>query len=462
MIKKIVSVAVASSLLLGAFAACDKKPSVENGKITKDTSGVSGAGKNKVQIIGYLNFRPEAAEAYNKISAAYEKETGVKLVVETAAAETYETELKTRAAAKEAPTLFHIMGPRDRASAPERCADLKDSRIYKILKDKSLALSLDGGVYGVPYGVEGYGFLYNKKILDGYFALPDRATAINGVDDIRDFRTFKAVVEDMQKRKSELGIKGVFASSPLKAGGDYRRYTRLTNILAALELKNKNAVLSDEDLKNADFVCSDAYKNILDLYLNNSTTDKKDLGSVDAISSAAEFALEKCAVIQSDGRSAPRILDVAGAKVAPEDIKLIPIYAGVPGEENFGVCVGAENFICINAKASKEEQKAADDFLYWLFSSKTGRKFVVEELGLIAPFNTFGPDEAPDDPTAKETARFMSRSDSIILPWNLIAFPSGRYGDKLGAALLKYARGVSTWDDVKKIAADEWKEEFGA
>jgi hypothetical protein len=31
----------------------------------------------------------------------------------------------------------------------------------------------------------------------------------------------------------------------------------------------------------------------------------------------------------------------------------------------------------------------------------------------------------------------------------------------LGTALLKYAQGSASWEDVKKVAVNEWKNEFG-
>ena len=47
------------------------------------------------------------------------------------------------------------------------------------------------------------------------------------------------------------------------------------------------------------------------------------------------------------------------------------------------------------------------------------------------------------------------------IPWNFTVFPSPNYKDMLGTALLKYAQGAITWEDVKKVAVDEWKNEFG-
>lgn len=460
MIKKLLSVLLCTILVAGIFAACNQTPAT-NPSDTGNGS-LSNAQNTSVREIRYLNFKPEIAEVYDRIATEYEKETGIRLIVETAASGTYESTLTARMATSEAPTIFQVNGPIGYASWAEYCADLKDTELYKHLNDKSLAINVNGGVYGIPYVVEGYGIIYNEKILDAYFALPDKSTKYNSADEITNFTALKAVVEDMQKNKEKLGINGVFASTSLKTGEDWRWHTHLLNIPLTREFLDKNIDLTGEGYKQIEFTYSDNFKNIFDLYINNSTSDKKQLGTLDVTASMAEFALEKCAMVQNGNWGASQILGVSGNKVASEDIKFLPIYMGLDGEEKTGICIGTENFICINAKASEAEQKAAANFLYWLFSSDTGKKFVTDELGFISPFDTFGEGETPDDPLAREVNRWMKKEDVTNIPWNFTLFPGQHYKDRLGVALLKYAQGTISWDEVKKLAVEEWKKEFGA
>ena len=45
--------------------------------------------------------------------------------------------------------------------------------------DKSLAITgEDGGVYGIPYVVEGYGIIYNDAIMQKYFAQDGAKAAV--------------------------------------------------------------------------------------------------------------------------------------------------------------------------------------------------------------------------------------------------------------------------------------------
>lgn len=415
--------------------------------------------KTKEESIYYLNFKPEIASVYDEIARSYKAETGVSLNVVTAASGTYEQTLKSEMAKSTAPTIFQVNGPRGYANWKDYCKNLKDTEIYKALTDKSLAITDGDGVYGIPYVVEGYGIIYNRAIMDKYFALKEKSVSINSTDEITSFATLKQVVEDMTRLKNELGIEGVFAATSLKSGEDWRWQTHLANIPIHYEFTDRNANLASDDIKNITFRYAENFKNVFDLYLNNSTTDKKLLGSKSVADSMAEFALGKCAMVQNGNWAWSQISKVSGNQVKEEDIRFLPIYTGTKDEKTQGLCIGTENFLCINKNASETQQKLAEDFLYWLYSSNTGKKYVTEQLDFIAPFSTFEEDEVPNDPLAKEIIRWMNKDNVTTIPWDFTVFPSQNFKDKFGAALLSYAQGAKSFDEVKALMVDEWMKE---
>lgn len=411
-------------------------------------------------MIRYLNFKPEIADIYEEISKAYEAETGIKVIVDTAANNTYEQTLISKMANKEeAPTLFQINGPRGYNNWKDYCADLTGTELYAHLSDKSLAVTVDGKAYGIPYVVEGYGIIYNKAITDKYFALPNKATSYTSMEEVNNYAALKAVVEDMQANKDALGIEGVFASTSLKAGEDWRWQTHLANLPVYYEFKTNNVDLTSDQTKTITFQYSDNFKNIFDLYLNNSTIEPSKTGTKTVNDSMAEFALEKCAMVQNGNWAWGQVAGVDGNKVLAENVKYLPIYTGVEGEESQGLCTGTENFFCINAKASEAEQKAAADFIYWLYSSTTGKDFVTNKLGFIAPFDTFEENEKPTDPLAKEVLNWMSKDGVTSVAWNFTLFPSQTFKDNFGSALLQYAQGTKTWEEVKTQVVNDWASE---
>ena len=447
--KKILSIIMVICLLSTFFTACSKNGSQINTEQNSD-------GKTTIR---FLNFKPESATVYDEIARAYNQETGNELIVETAASGNYEQTLAAKMGTDEAPVLFQINGPKGYANWKDYCADLSDTELYKHLTDKSLAVTVDGKVYGIPYVVEGYGIIYNKEITDKYFALTEKATDFTSMDEIKNFESLKTLVEDMQKNADKLGIKGVFASTSLKTGEDWRWHTHLANIPVYYEFNENDVDLSSDSTKTTEFKYSDNFKNIFDLYINNSTTDKKVLGSKIVDESMAEFALGQCAMVQNGNWAWAQISGVEQNTVKAENVKYLPIYMGVDGEEKQGLCIGTENFFAVNSKATQEEQQAAKDFMYWLFSSETGKKFVTEKLEFIAPFDTFTENERPADPLAQEIIKWMNNADVTTIPWNFTVFPSQTFKDDFGAVLLQYAQGTKNWDDVEKTFVERWKSE---
>lgn len=425
----------------------------------------AGGKKDSKTEIYFLNFKPEVADIYaNEIVPAFEAENpGYKLKVVTAASGTYEQTFNSEVAKSNPPVIFQVNGPIGLNNQKNVVADLTNTDFYKILGDKSMALKLDGKAVSIPYAVEGYGIIYNASILNKYFALSNKAVSINSVEEIKNFATLKAVVEDMQANKDALGIKGVFASTSMAPGNQWRWETHAANVPLYNEFKdanpNESTVTTGLAAQTITFKYSKEFQNLMDLYTNNSVTAKTLLGAKTVDESMAEFALGQCAMVQNGNWGAGQILGVAGNKVANEDIKFLPIYTGIPGEEKAGLCVGTENYLCINKNASAEAQKGADVFLTWLFSSTTGKSFVSNKLNFITPFNTFSAAELPSDPLSKEVSIWMNKDGVSSVTWTFAAIPSEEWKTQFGDAMLQYFEGKLTWADVEKIAIDTWAKE---
>ena len=446
--KKFISIALAAVLTLGILTGCSSSKTSGS-----SASSASSAGSDEKGSVYYLSFKPEQEEQWKEIAKKYTEETGVEVKVVTAASGTYEQTLKSEIAKDDAPTLFQINGPVGYQSWKEYCADLKDTELNKHLLNPDLAITDGDGVYGIPYVEEGYGIIYNQAIMDKYFAL-DGAKA-KSMDEINNFDKLKEVAEDMQAKKDDLGIDGVFASTSLTPGEDWRWQTHFANLPIYYEYKDKDV----KDLDEIEFTYADNFKNIFDLYINNSTVEPKLLGSKTVTDSMSEFALGKCAMVQNGNWGWGQIADVDGNTVKEEDVKFMPIYTGVKGEEKQGLCIGTENYFCINNKASEADQKATQDFIEWLFTSDEGKDYVTNQLGFIAPFDTFSDDESPQDPLAQEVLKYMSNKDLYNVDWNFTTFPSQQFKDDFGAALLEYCNGNQDWDSVKQLVIDEWASE---
>lgn len=448
--KKIASV-ILCAVMLFMLASCGNK----------DNPQTDSANKGGAQVY-FLNFKPEVSDVYKEIASAYEKETGVKVKVVTAASDTYETTLKSEISKSEAPTIFQINGPVGFQGWKNYCLDLKDTKLYSYLIDKDLAVTEGDGVYGIPYVIEGYGIIYNGDIMDKYFALSDRATDISSVDEINNFQKLKAVVEDMTKNKKALGIDGVFASTSMSGGESWRWDSHLASVPFYYEMKEKDNDSSTLSVaysaKETEFKYHNNFKNLLDLYINNSVSDKGLLSGKSVNDSMSEFALGKAAMVQNGNWAWAEISNVGGNKVDAKNIGYLPLYMGFEGEEKQGLCIGTENYFAINSKVSADKQKASIEFLEWLFSSETGKKYVNEKLKFMTPFNTFQENETPEDPLAQSVLDWMNR-DVETIEWTFSSFPSQEFKNSFGDAMLEYIQGTNSWENVRKSVIDSWKRE---
>lgn len=400
----------------------------------------------------YLNFKPEAADQWAALAKEYTKEKGVDVKVQTAASGTYEQTLKSEIAKTEAPTLFQVNGPVGYQNWKKYTADMSNTDVYKELTNQDVALKDGDKVVGVPYVMETYGLIYNKDILNKYFAL-DGAKATS-MDEIDNFDTLKAVADDMQARKDELGIKGAFTSAGFDSSSDWRFKTHLANLPLYYEFKDDNVTEQPATIKGTYLP---NYKKIFDLYITDSTTDPTQLSAKTGDDANSEFALGEAAFYQN-GTWAWTDLQKAGMKA--ESVGMMPIYTGVKGEEKQGLATGSENYWCINDKASDADKKATEDFLSWVITSDTGKKAISQDMGFTTPFKTF--DDVKFDNPLTEAAVEDQKSGKTQVSWNFTMMPSEEWKNKVGQALLEYAQGTGKWDAVKTAFVDGWASEYEA
>ena len=398
----------------------------------------------------YLNFKPEQATQWEDLAKIYTEQTGVEVNVLTAASGTYESTLKSEMAKDEVPTLFQVNGPVGLATWKDYCLDLKDSDVYSHLKSDDFALKDGDSVYGLAYVIETYGIIYNKALLADYCALD--GAVIKDASEITSFDTLKAVADDIQARKDELGVEGAFTSAGMDSSSDWRFKTHLANLPIYYEYKADD--ISSTDAIKGTYL--DNYKAIWDLYITDATCEPTMLASMTGEDAASEFALGE-AVFYQNGTWAYG--DITGNEVADEDLGMLPIYIGAEGEENQGLCTGSENYWCVNSKAPEEDIQATLDFLNWVVTSDEGRNSLAKEMGFTTPFDTFTEEYVADSPLLDAANAYIDAGKTSVA-WCFTTMPSENWKNGVGSALLEYAQGTGDWDAVKTAFVDGWATEY--
>ena len=441
--KKIIAMLLCTAMVGGMVAGCGSSGSSDEG-----SKSAKGDAKGKVY---YLNFKPEQADQWVDLAEKYTEETGVQVDVQTAASGTYESQLKSEMAKDEAPTLFQVNGPVGLATWKDYCYDLSDSAVYKDLQSDDYALKDGDEVKGIAYVIETYGLIYNKALLNKYFELPD--AEITSIDDLNNFDALKKVADGIQAHKDDLGVEGAFTSAGMDSSSDWRFKTHLANLPIYYEYKDEG--ISSTDAIKGTYL--DNYKQIWDLYLKDSTCDPSMISSKTGDDAASEFALGE-AVFYQNGTWAYN--DIKDNEVADEDLGMLPIYIGVDGEEDQGLCTGSENYWCVNKNASEEDIQATLDFLQWVVESDEGRDAIANEMGFVTPFTTFD-EYLPANPLVEANSEY-TKAGKTPVSWNFTTMPSEQWKNDLGSALLEYAQGTGQWDAVQKAFVDGWATEYAA
>lgn len=409
--------------------------------------GSSDSDSSEKGSVYYLNFKPEQDEAWQNLAKEYTKETGVEVKVQTAAESKYEETLTSAMDKDDAPTLFQVNGPVGLNNWKDYCLDLKDSDIYKELTSDSFVLKDGDSVAGIAYVIETYGIIYNKTLLQKY--CDSSFATVKSIDEINSFDKLKTVADEIQKNKDKLGVKGAFTSAGMDSSSDWRFKTHLANMPIYYEYTADN-ITSTDAIKGSYL---DNYKQIFDLYITDSTCDPTTLANKTGTDSETEF-IKGDAVFFQNGTWEYDAISKGGLK--DDEMGMLPIYIGVDGEENQGLCTGSENYWCVNNNASEADQKATLEFMNWCVTSDKGTTAMAEDMGFVIPFS-----KAKESKNALvEIADQYVADGKNAVSWNFTTMPSVDWKNGVGTALTQYAAGTGKWDDVEKAFVDGWKTEY--
>ena len=441
--KKVLSFGIASAMAAALLAGCGSTATTDTGAASASGSGAGSTAASTAPAaagkVYYLNFKPEQDGDWKALAAKYTEETGVPVQVVTAASGEYETTLMSEMAKSDAPTLFQVNGPVGLANWKDYCYDLTGTPVAGELTSDAYALKDGDATLGIAYVIESYGIITNKALLEkaGYT-----------VDDIQSFADLKKVAEDITARKDELGF-AAFTSAGMDGSSDWRFKTHLANLPIYFEYQ-EDGISSTDAIKGSYL---DNYKDIFDLYINNSTCDPKELAGKTGDDSRNEF-LDGEAVFFQNGSWEYNNL-VGDGKFSDDDVTMIPIYVGAGDEAKQGLCTGTENFWCVNKDASEDDIQATLDFIYWCVSSDEGTK-AMADMGFVIPFKN-----------AQESKNVFVKADSDLtaagktpVSWNFTTMPSEEWKNGVGSALTAYAAGTGDWNAVVSAFVDGWATEY--
>ena len=408
-------------------------------------SGAQGEGDGDAATgsVYYLNFKPEAEEAWQALAKTYTDQTGVPVKVVTAASGEYETMLVSEMDKDAAPTLFQC-NEGGVATWGDFCYDLSDSAVYNELASKDYALkNADGEVISIAYCLETYGIIVNKALLE---------QAGHSLNEITDFDSLKAVADDIHARAGELGF-DAFTSAGLDGSSSWRFSGHLANMPLFYEFRDDGVSSKPATIKGTYL---DNYKKVWDLYITDSATTGAALLTATGDQAEAEFGEGKAVFYQNGTWEYSNLTAADKFAMNPDDLTMIPIYCGVEGEEKAGLCTGTENYWSVNKNAKEEDIKATLDFLYWVVTSEEGTSMMAEQFG-ACPFNS---SKAPSNPFSALANEYVANG-CYPVTWAFNYTPAvNDWRAAVVDALSKYTAGNGSWDDVKTAFVEGWATQY--
>lgn len=437
--KKSWLVLLTTMLAAGALAGCGggnnggtNESATGTGTNTSSSSNSgSNSGSGKPVTIKIFQFKVEIAEAMNRLKEEYEKEhPNVKLEIETVGGGAdYGAALKAKFAAGDEPDIFNNGGNQELLTWESKLEDLSDQPWVKdVVETAKTPITKDGKMYGMPIGIEGYGFLYNKDL----FAKAGITTPP------KTFSELEAAAQKLQ----DAGI------TPFSNGYQEWWVLGLHNFNVALANQDDPAAfvksVSDGSGKLEGNKVFDDWFKLLDLTLKYSN---KNPLTTDYNTQVTLFASGKTAMMQQGNWTQVQI-----DGIAPNlNIGVLPMPIN-DGENSGKILVGVPNNWVIN-KNSKVKQEAKD-FLNWLVTSDAGKKYIVNDFKFIPALKTI---EVTDPkvlgPIANDILAYSKENKT--LGWYFMSMPEGM-GQEVGSDIQAYIAKKMTKEQMLQDVQSKW------
>ena len=390
----------------------------------------------------YLNFKPESDEAWQTLAKTYTEQTGVPVKIVTAASGTYQETLTAEMDKSEAPTMFQVGNQGAVATWGEYCYDLTGTDVWNEMTTHAFDLTnADGFTYSIGYCYECFGIIVNKALLE---------QAGHSIDEITNFESLKAVADDIHARASELGF-DAFSSAGLDGSSSWRFSGHLANMPLYYEFRDDGVTSQPATITGAYL---DNFKAIWDLYTTDSATTGADLLAATGDASEAEFGNGEAVFYQNGSWEYSNLVGNFG--MDPANLQMIPIYCGVEGEEDAGLCSGTENCWAVNAEADEADIQATLDFMKWVVTSDEGTTLLADEFG-PCPFKSA---KTPENVFFAD-ANDLTAEGKYVVTWAFNYTPAvDDWRAAVVDALGQYTAGTGDWDAVVSAFVDGWATQY--
>lgn len=503
--KKLAAIFMAG-LLAVSLTACGGSGGASSGGSAEGGTSAAGSDSSSDDYDFYIfNGKGEAADALQAAADAYTASTGVKIKVFSLGSGTDSTEmLRAELNSDHMPTVFTVQNSQYLIEYVEGgfamdLSQAQDEGFQQLVSEipQNFYLTRDGSSnYGVPYNIEGYGYIADERVLSALFG-EEQLDAFKDAYKTATYEEFEAMVLAMddyikngtastitlsgktfsfaaEKNEQAAKLKGVFAV----AGAEKWTYgDHLINVAIDAvfpdSLSAANATKADLEAGRGAW---EAYAKLLDLKTSHATTARgpelinSTTNGYDA--AVAAFANGE-AVFMKQGNWCYTNITNANAEIG-ETLTFLPIKLDVTQDDitadgltvehlNSSIPVFVPMYYCLNAKSSDEERAAAEAFLTWLNTTEEGLKFVVEDMAFI-PYNADPAVTSAGYSLGDDILGYVQKGQTITDAY--AGLPSGWATNVFGLQMLENYVNTAEWpdsaySDIADFIINSWSETAG-
>jgi raffinose/stachyose/melibiose transport system substrate-binding protein len=329
----------------------------------------------------------EITDQLEACAEAYTAETGVEVEVWGTTGDDYLQQLKIKLGNNQGPTVFSLAPGSESEELKAYLADLSDLTFVGDIA-ANMANEIDGKVVGIPYTMEGFGLVYNKSLID--------ASKVTNYD------TFVQMLKDQKAA----GVNGFSLSQE-----SYFLIGHILNTPFALQADPQNfinkLVAGEVTMQDTpEFVEFGKFMEAIRENTNNPLEVNYD-------TQTGDFATGKNASIHQGNWSYGMFTDY--------DVTFEMGMMPLPIMGNDKIAASVPTCWFVNSQAAADEIQAGKDFLNWLYTSETGKKYLMEEFGFIPVLSSMTSPKL--DPLSQSVSEYAAAGKTIS--WPMSKWPAG-------------------------------------
>lgn len=349
--------------------------------VTAVLSGCKNVAEEADKIIIFQS-KVEIIDQLEELAKEYKKEKNVDVEVWGTTGDDYFQQLKIKLANNQGPTIFSLAPGSETAQMSSYLEDLGDlSFADKLIGDTGS--KIENKLVGIPYTVEGFGIVYNKNLINA--------------SEVTDYEGFEKMLQE-QKAAGRNGM-GLSQESYFLIG-------HMLNTPFALQKNPKDFIskLNAGEVKMAD---TPEFQEFAKFYaaIRENTSNPLEINYDKEM---GDFATGKSASVHQGNWSYIMFKDY--------DINFDMGMMPLPISGNDKLCVSVPTAWHINAGASDKEKEKGKEFLEWLYTSETGKKYLLEEFNFIPVIDDM--ESGNLDPLSAEVKKYTDEEKTLSWPMN--------------------------------------------